>query len=105
MRNRVSLHMCLCVTLLVVVCAGEVKEVGEKLAKARSSELVSALSRDTEGFTFYQFEFKGEKSSEALELVVGKGRLWSLSATSATKRFAKRRDLYKNILGSFAPKL
>lgn len=97
--------MCLCVTLLVVVCAGEVKEVGEKLAKARSSELVSALSRDTEGFTFYQFEFKGEKSSEALELVVGKGRLWSLSATSATKRFAKRRDLYKNILGSFAPKL
>lgn len=37
------------------------KEVGEKLAKARDSELVSATARSTEGFTFYEFEFKGEK--------------------------------------------
>lgn len=35
--------------------------MGEKLAKARDSELVSATARSTEGFTFYEFEFKGEK--------------------------------------------
>lgn len=45
------------------------------------------------------------QQSELYELVVGKGRLWNLSTTAATKRWAKRRDLYKNILGSFAPKL
>lgn len=88
-----------------VSALGEVKEVGERLAKARGSELVEALERVTEGITFFEFEFKGGEVSELYELCVNKGRLWSLSATSATKRWAKRRDLLKGVLGSFLPKL
>ena len=88
-----------------VSALGDVKEVGEKLAKARGAELVEARERVTEGITFYEFEFKGEAISELYELAVNKGRLWSLSATSATKRWAKRRELLKNVLGSFLPKL
>ena len=88
-----------------VAALGDVKEVGEKLAKSRGAELVEARERQTEGILFYEFEFKGEAVSELYELAVNKGRLWSLSATSATKRWAKRRDLLKNVLGSFLPKL
>ena len=84
---------------------GDVQEVGTKLAKARNAELVEAKARVTEGVVFYEFEFKGEPISEVYSLCVNKGRLWALSATSATKRWPKRRELLKNVLGSFLPKL
>ncbi len=88
-----------------VSALGDVKEVGERLAKARGMELVEARARETEGLVFYEFEFKGEPISEVFELCVNKGRLWALSATAGTKRWGKRRELLKNVLGSFVPKL
>ena len=58
-----------------------------------------------QGILVYEFEFKGEPVSELYELAVNKGRLWSLSATAATKRWGKRREMFKNVLQSFLPKL
>ncbi len=84
---------------------GDVQEVGAKLAKGRGMELVEAKARLTEGILFYEFEFKGEGVSELYTLCVNKNRLWALSGTSATKRWGKRRELLKNVLGSFLPKL
>jgi len=84
---------------------GDVQEVGQKLAKGRGAELVEAKARLTEGVLFYEFEFKGEAVSELASLCVAKGRLWNLSATAATKRWAKKRDLLKGVIGSFLPKL
>lgn len=84
---------------------GDVQEVGKKLAKGRGAELVEAKARLTEGVLFYEFEFKGEAISELASLCVAKGRLWNLSATAATKRWAKKRDLLKGVIGSFLPKL
>jgi hypothetical protein len=84
---------------------GDVQDVGKKLAAGRGAELVEAKARLTEGVLFYEFEFKGEAVSEVACLCVAKGRLWNLSATSATKRWPKRRDLLKGVIGSFLPKL
>lgn len=84
---------------------GDVQDVGKKLAAGRGAELVEAKARLTEGVLFYEFEFKGEAVSEVACLCVAKGRLWNLSATSATKRWSKRRDLLKGVIGSFLPKL
>jgi len=84
---------------------GDVQEVGQKLAKGRGAELVEAKARLTEGVLFYEFEFKGKAVSELASLCVAKGRLWNLSATAATKRWAKKRDLLKGVIGSFLPKL
>ncbi len=84
---------------------GDVQEVGKKLAKGRGAELVEAKARLTEGVLFYEFEFKGEAVSEVASLCVAKGRLWNLSATAGTKRWAKKRDLLKGVIGSFLPKL
>jgi len=88
-----------------VEALGDVQEIGKKLAKGRGAELVEAKARLTEGVLFYEFEFKGEAISELASLCVAKGRLWNLSATAATKRWAKKRDLFKGVIGSFLPKL
>eukprot|EP00624_Nannochloropsis_granulata_P000409 evm.model.NODE_11665_length_50247_cov_43.292774.5 len=88
-----------------VEALGDVQEIGKKLATGRGAELVEAKARLTEGVLFYEFEFKGEAISELASLCVAKGRLWNLSATAATKRWAKKRDLFKGVIGSFLPKL
>ena len=42
---------------------------------------------------------------EVYQLCVNKGKLWSVTATTAEKRWEKRKDLYGSIMASFAPKL
>jgi len=85
---------------------GDVKEVGKSLASKRDAKLVSASERLTEGILFYTFEFAlSEGSHQILCLSVNKGKIWSLDANSTEKRWSKRSDMYKNVVGSFMPKL
>ncbi|GMI45196.1 hypothetical protein TrCOL_g11802 [Triparma columacea] len=85
-----------------------VNELGEKLAKKRGAELVSSSARLTEGIVFYTFEFFIPSSSahQILQLSVSKGKIWSVDANAVGKeRWAKRKDMYENVLNSFMPKL
>jgi hypothetical protein len=90
-----------------VSALGPVGEVGQKLAASRQADVKEAKERVTDGVLFYQFEFEGKEDglSELYELAVNKGKLWSLSASTATKRLPKRKELFENVLGSFVPKL
>lgn len=85
---------------------GDVKELGVKLAAKRNANLVSATDRTTEGILFYTFDFAlPDKTHQLLLLCVAKGKLWSVDASAKEKRWSKREEMYKNVLGSFVPRL
>lgn len=85
---------------------GEVQAVGDSLASKRNAKLVSATERLTDGVLFYKFDFAiNDGTHQLLQLCVCKGKLWSIDANSSEKRWAKRSELYNNVLGSFMPKL
>merc|ERR1712087_1102300 len=85
---------------------GEVKAVGDSLASKRNAKLVSATERLTDGVLFYKFDFAiNDGTHQLLQLCICKGKLWSIDANSTEKRWAKRSELYENVLGSFMPKL
>eukprot|EP00613_Pedinella_sp_CCMP2098_P001580 CAMPEP_0171631654 /NCGR_PEP_ID=MMETSP0990-20121206/23809_1 /TAXON_ID=483369 /ORGANISM="non described non described, Strain CCMP2098" /LENGTH=243 /DNA_ID=CAMNT_0012201367 /DNA_START=50 /DNA_END=781 /DNA_ORIENTATION=- len=90
-----------------VASLGDVKQVGAKLASARSAVLVSAEAVSKEGIVFYMFEFKNEETAmrELYQLCVAKGKLWSLDASAPEKRWAKSGVILKNALLSFIPRL
>ena len=88
------------------VIGEDVQEVGLKLASKRDAKLVSAEERQVDGILFYKFDFAVKDGThQLLQLCVNKGRIWSLDANSKEKRWAKRGELYNNVLGSFMPKL
>jgi photosystem II oxygen-evolving enhancer protein 2 len=85
---------------------GPVKELGVKLAAKRNAKLISATDRLTEGVLFYTFDFAiNDGTHQLLVLCVCKGKLWSLDLSAKEKRWDKRQELYKNVAGSFVPKL
>ena len=85
---------------------GDVQELGKSLAAKRNAQLISASERQTEGVLFYEFDFAiNDATHQLLQLSVNKGRIWSLDANTVEKRWPKREEFYKNILGSFMPKL
>ena len=85
---------------------GPVADVGASLASKRNAKLVAAIERRTDGILFYTFDFAlDDGTHQLLQLCVNKGKIWSLDASTREKKFAKRRDMYYNILGSFMPKL
>jgi photosystem II oxygen-evolving enhancer protein 2 len=85
---------------------GPVKELGPKLAAKRNAKLVSATERLTEGVLFYSFDFAiPDGTHQILLLCVSKGKLWSVDLNGREKRWDKREEMYKNIAGSFVPKL
>ena len=85
---------------------GPVEEVGKSLAAKRNAKLIAAEERQTDGVVFYKFEFAIEDGThQLLQLCVCKGKLWSVDANAKEKRWAKRGELYNNVLGSFMPKL
>ena len=85
---------------------GPVDEVGIKLASKRNAKLIAAMERQTDGILFYAFDFAlDDGTHQLLQLCVNKGKIWSLDANTKEKKFAKRREMYYNILGSFMPKL
>lgn len=89
-----------------VALLGPVNDVGSSLASKRNAKLISANERQTDGIVFYKFEFALEDGThQLLQLCVAKGKLWSVDANAKEKRWAKRGELYENVLGSFIPKL
>jgi PsbP len=85
---------------------GDVKGLGERLAAKRSARLLSATDRVTEGILFYTFDFQlTDGTHQLLLLCVSKSKLWSLDASAKESRWDKRGELYKNVLGSFVPRL
>merc|ERR1712032_208519 len=85
---------------------GEVQEVGVNLASKRNAKLMKAEERFTDGILFYKFDFAiNDGTHQLLQLCVAKGKIWSLDANSKEKRWAKRAEMYENVLGSFTPKL
>lgn len=89
-----------------IAALGPVQELGASLAAKRNAKLVAASARLTDGVLFYQFEFAiNDGTHQLLELCVCRGKLWSLDANAKEKRWSKREELYRNVLGSFMPKL
>ena len=98
---------------------GTLESIGEKLAKKRNGELISAQARETDGFVFYQYEFANPidkslprpgsraatKIVELYELTVAKGRLWSVQATSNDIIFKNHENALRASLASFIPRL
>mmetsp|Transcript_22526 Transcript_22526/g.62729 ORF Transcript_22526/g.62729 Transcript_22526/m.62729 type:complete len:220 (-) Transcript_22526:164-823(-) len=85
---------------------GEVQAVGESLATKRNARLISATERLTDGVLFYKFDFAiADGTHQLLQLCICKGKLWSIDASATEKRWAKKSELYENVLGSFMPKL
>lgn len=89
-----------------VEALGPVKDVGERLAARRSAKLMNASQRTTEGVVFYTFDFAlNDGTHQLLLLCVCKNKLWSVDASAKERRWSKREELYKNVLGSFVPRL
>jgi photosystem II oxygen-evolving enhancer protein 2 len=85
---------------------GSAKDLGPKLAEKRNAKLISATDRTTEGILFYTFDFAlPDQTHQLLLLCIAKGKLWSVDASAKEKRWSKREELYKNVLGSFVPRL
>ena len=85
---------------------GPVEEVGAGLATKRNAKLIAAQERQTDGILFYFFDFAlDDGTHQLLQLCVNKGKIWSLDANTKEKKYAKRKEMYYNILGSFMPKL
>eukprot|EP00585_Thalassiosira_rotula_P012183 CAMPEP_0196140674 /NCGR_PEP_ID=MMETSP0910-20130528/7502_1 /TAXON_ID=49265 /ORGANISM="Thalassiosira rotula, Strain GSO102" /LENGTH=217 /DNA_ID=CAMNT_0041401575 /DNA_START=5 /DNA_END=658 /DNA_ORIENTATION=- len=85
---------------------GPVEDVGASLAAKRNAKLIAALERQTDGVLFYTFDFAlDDGTHQWLQLCVNKGKIWSLDASCKEKKYAKRKELYYNVLGSFMPKL
>jgi len=84
----------------------DIQAIGESLASKRNAKLVQAKERLTDGILFYIFEFAiSDGTHQLLCLSVNKGKIWSLDANSSEKRWVKREAMYRNIIGSFLPKL
>ena len=100
---------------------GNIKSVGEKVATKRGGKLLETEVRNTEGYTFYKFKFENPldmslprtgpkdkrptKGIELYELCVGKGRLWSVQATSNDILFPASEKKLQASLYSFLPRL
>ena len=93
-------------TTSISALGDDVQEIGKKLAAKRDAKLIKAEERLTDGLLFYVFEFAlNDGTHQLLSLSVNKGKIWSLDANTTEKRWAKRADLYYNVVGSFVPKL
>jgi photosystem II oxygen-evolving enhancer protein 2 len=89
-----------------VAVLGDVQELGINLASKRNAKLISASERLTDGILFYKFDFAiNDGTHQLLQLCIGKGKLWSVDASSKEKRWGMRSELYNNVMGSFSPKL
>jgi len=93
-------------TTSIAALGEDVQKLGGSLAERRNAKLVSASERFTDGVLYYQFDFAiKDGTHQLLSLSVSKGKVWSLDANCKESRYKKREELYKSIIGSFAPKL
>ncbi|MCT0219574.1 photosystem II reaction center PsbP family protein [Synechococcus sp. CS-1329] len=92
---------------------GSAVAVGEKLGRiviapegsGREAELVEARERQDGGHTFYDLEYAVHLSDrdrhELATVVVDRGRLYTLAASTNELRWPKVRDLFRNVITSF----
>lgn len=93
-------------TTSIAALGEDVQALGSSLAERRNAKLVSASERFTDDILYYEFNFAiNDGTHQLLSLSVNKGKVWSLDANCKENRYKKREDIYKNIIGSFAPKL
>ena len=87
--------------------------VGEKLGRiviapegsGRKAELVEAVERQDGGHTFYDLEYAvhlaGRDRHELATVVVDRGRLYTLAASTNEERWPKVRSLFHQVITSF----
>lgn len=93
-------------TTSIAALGEDVEALGRSLAERRGAKLVAASERFTDGVLYYEFDFAiNDGTHQLLSLSVCKGKVWSLDANCEENRYKKREEMYKNIVGSFAPKL
>ncbi|MDM7938672.1 MAG: photosystem II reaction center PsbP [Cyanobium sp. CZS 48M] len=92
---------------------GSAVAVGEKLGRiviapqgsGREAELVEANERQDGGHTFYDLEYAVHLSDrdrhELATVVVDRGRLYTLAASTNELRWPKVKDLFRNVITSF----
>ncbi len=92
---------------------GSAVAVGEKLGRiviapegsGRQAELVEASEREDGGHTFYDLEYAVHLSDrdrhELATVVVDRGRLYTLAASTNELRWPKVKDLFRNVITSF----
>lgn len=92
---------------------GSAVAVGEKLGRiviapqgsGREAELVEAGEREDGGHTFYDLEYAVHLSDrdrhELATVVVDRGRLYTLAASTNELRWPKVKDLFRNVITSF----
>lgn len=87
-----------------VTAIGDLQAVGQKLAKSRGEEVVSAKEREVEGTLLYTYELQDEKFHTLLTLCITRGKLFRLTLSTSNKKWKNRAELYKNVEASFVPK-
>ena len=92
---------------------GSAVAVGEKLGRiviapqgsGREAELVEAGEREDGGHTFYDLEYAVHLSDrdrhELATVVVDRGRLYTLAASTNELRWPEVKDLFRNVITSF----
>ena len=79
-------------------------KLGGKL-EAKHGSLLSSRARTSDGILFYDFIFQNADAYELLTMCVNKNRLWQLSARTTQSTWAKKEGLFRNVVGSFVPRL
>lgn len=82
----------------------DIDKLGDKLTKSRG-DLLKKRTRTSDGLLYYDYEFQNNNIHELLAMCVNKNRLWQISAKAPSKTWNKREDLFRNVVGSFVPKL
>ncbi|GJQ14794.1 hypothetical protein GpartN1_g6585.t1 [Galdieria partita] len=84
---------------------GSPMQLGEKLAKNRKLELVSATERENGGVVAYEIELKGDPIHQLVLLTASKSKLFNVTATCSQSRWANREKLLRTVVESFVPSL
>ena len=88
---------------------GGADAVGERLFGEKNSknpiQLIEAMEREVDDHKFYDLEYSidlEEKSRhEIATVVVDRGYLYTLAASTSEQRWAKMQDIYKRVVNSF----
>ena len=88
---------------------GGADAVGERLFGANNSEnpiqLIEAKEREVDDHKFYDLEYsvnlENKNRHEIATVVVDRGYLYTLAASSSEQRWAKMQDIYKRVVSSF----
>ncbi|GJD10085.1 PsbP-like protein 1, chloroplastic [Galdieria sulphuraria] len=84
---------------------GSPMQIGEKLAKNRKLQLVTATEKETGGIPAYEIELKGDPLHQLVLLTASKSKLFNVTATCSESRWSNREKLLRTVVESFVPSL